>query len=140
MSGHRQIYRKTEKQMKGRMDSGLHFVKRTQNERTVQSVSHWLIGNTQLSLKEYTLRNGHTVCHLGGFHPLCLITFQNFTVHEMFQSHLQISLQNVERITLDMRAEKFESLYVKRQLMLSKITKFKFHRHVLLKLANMQDS
>lgn len=55
----------------------------------------------------------------------------------MFQSLLQVSLQNLEGITLDMRAEKFESVYVKRQLMLSKITKFTVHRHVLLKLASM---
>ena len=36
-----------------------------------------------------------------------------------------------------MHAEKFESLYVKRQLMLPKITKFIVHRHVLLKLDSM---
>ena len=58
-------------------------------------------------------------------------------MHEVFQSHLQVSFQNVERITLDMVAEKFESVYVKRQLMLSNIIKFTVNRYVLLKLASM---
>ena len=73
----------------------------------------------------------------GVFIPICLIAFKHFTVHEVFQSHLQVSFQNVERITLDMVAEKFESVYVKRQLMLSNIIKFTVNRYVLLKLASM---
>ena len=68
----------------------------------------------------------------GDFIPNCLTVFKHFTLHEVFQSHLQVSLQNVERVTLDTRAEKFESLYIKRQLILSKITEFTVHRHLLL--------
>jgi len=64
-----------------------------------------LLGNTYPSLKEHKLRN--IACQLWCFHPPSFKSFKHFTVHEVFQSHLHVSLQNVERNTLDTRAGKF---------------------------------